>query len=406
MNFDQNCSYFISIFLSDKFRVINSKIENDIIIDNEKDTITYNSRDILCELCKTKLPDYIKHNDKLYNITYYKPNYKEFIVLESVRADEVRLKYIHLISFDNKSEIMIGRSNKCELSIPEISVSRVHSIIRKRSGELFLEDNISRYGTLVLVQNNNMIINNKFPLKLQINHTYIKIRINVPFYLKCCGYQDTLESKKYDYPTQNKKNFDILSFFVIKENNLNTDSDDDEEVNQSEEKRSNNNKSNNSINENHNTNNNKSINISNKKLIIYSKNNINKNLINENCSNLLIGEDNVTKKNNKDNIRNISFERDNILIKSGVNNYFPNPLFNRFKKINIKKKENEECRLPKLGDINISSYKDNISLIFDKIRTNSSKNKLHLVNLNKNDYILEQYSNYSNSPRIIFYKKK
>ena len=94
------------------------------------------------------------------------------------------------------------------------------------------------------------------------------------------------------------------------------------------------------------------------------------------------------------------------MIKSGVNNYFPNPLFNRFKKINIKKKENEECRLPKLGDINISSYKDNISLIFDKIRTNSSKNKLHLVNLNKNDYTVEQYSNYSNSPIIYFYKKK
>ena len=124
----------------------------------------------------------------------------------------MRIKYIHLISFDNKSEIILGRSDKCELSIPEISVSHVHSIIRKRSGELFLLDNNSRYGTLVLVQNNNMIINNKFPLKLQINHTYIKIRINVPFYLKCCGYQDTLESKKYDYPTQNKK---ILIFYLF-----------------------------------------------------------------------------------------------------------------------------------------------------------------------------------------------
>ena len=398
----------------------NSKIESDISLDTEereKGTITYNTRDLSCELCKEKLPDYIRHNNKLYNITFYRPDYEEFIVLESVRADEERIKYIHLISFDNKNEIVIGRSNKCQLSIPEISISRVHSVIHKRFGELYLEDNNSRYGTLVLVQNNNMIMDNKLPLKLQINNTYIKLRIHIPFYLKCCGYQDTLESNKFDYAIQNKKNIDILSYFVIKENNLNTDNDHEEE-NQSEEKKSNNNndnktnKSNNSKINNKNTNNNNNKNITNsvKKLIIYSKNSNNsnkKNIINENLSNLLLDDDNTNKNKIEDKIRSISNEKDNSFNKNGVNNYFLNPLLNRFKKIFIKKEEKEENRLPRLGDINISSYKDNFSLIFDKTRTNSSKKQLNLINLNKSDFSVEP-SNYpsTNSPRIFLYRKQ
>ena len=396
----------------------NSKIENDISLDTEereKGTITYNTRDISCELCKEKLPDYIRYNNKLYNITFYRPDYEEFIVLESVRADEERIKYIHLVSFDNKNDIVIGRSNKCQLSIPEISISRVHSVIHKRFGELFLEDNNSRYGTLVLLQNNNMIMDNKFPLKLQINNTYIKLRIHIPFYLKCCGYQNTLESNKFDYAIQNKKNIDILSCFVIKENNLNTDNDYEEE-NQSEEKKSSNNndnktnKSNNSKINNKNTNNNKNITNSTKKLIIYSKNSSNsnkKNIINENLSNLLLDEDNANINKIEDKIRSISNEKDNSFNKNGVNNYFLNPLLNRFKKIFIKKEEKEENRLPRLGDINISSYKDNFSLIFDKTRTNSSKKQLNLLNLNRSDCSIEP-SNYpsTNSPRIFLYRKQ
>ena len=202
---------------------LNSKIEEDISVDsdnNEIEVISYNRKEIACELCKEKLPDYIKYNNRYYNISFYKPKFKEFIVLESMRADKHRAKFIHLMSFDNKDSIHIGRSNDCELSIAELSVSRFHCILRKDDGNIYLEDNTSKFGTLVLVQNNNLIINDSLPLNLQINKTFIKIKVPriESCSLFCCKEPPAIEQSKLNYQMQNKKCLDILSYIIIKEN--------------------------------------------------------------------------------------------------------------------------------------------------------------------------------------------
>ena len=89
----------------------------------------------------------------------------------------------------------MGRANECELSIAELSVSRYHCMIHKEEGELFLEDNTSKFGTLVLVQNNNLIMNDYIPLKVQINKTFIKIAVKKSYSFSCCGNQSTLDKK-------------------------------------------------------------------------------------------------------------------------------------------------------------------------------------------------------------------
>ena len=213
---------------------LNSKIEEDISVDDENqevEVISYNRKDIACELCKEKLPDYIKYNDRYYNISFYKPKFNEFIVLESMRADKHRAKFIHIISFDNKESIHIGRANECELSIAELSVSRFHCIIHKDDGDVFLEDNTSKFGTLVLVQNNDLKINTTLPLNLQINKTFIKIKVPKAegCSLFCCKEPASVEQSRLNYQIQNKKGLDILSYFIIKEN-------DDKQEEEKEEK--------------------------------------------------------------------------------------------------------------------------------------------------------------------------
>ena len=203
---------------------LNSKIEEDISVDLDKpkiEVISYNRKDIFCELCKEKLPDYIKYNGRYYNITFYMPKFEEYLVLESMRADEHKAKFIHIISFDRKNFINIGRSYECELSISEISVSRLHCIIHKDEGDLFLEDNVSKFGTLILIQNNNMVMNDFLPLKIQINKTYIELKVTLPLSLTCCKNIFTLDSRKYDYQMQNQKQFDFISHFFLKENGSN-----------------------------------------------------------------------------------------------------------------------------------------------------------------------------------------
>jgi len=213
---------------------LNSKIESEMEQSSDNETIIYNTKELSCELCKAKFPDYIKIKDKLFNISFYKPKFQEFIVFESMKADKNKNKYIYIISLDNRSCINIGRSSECELSIPELSISRFHAIIHKNKGELFIEDNKSKFGTLILVQNNNIKMNDFLALKLQIKNTYIKIKMKLPFVYSCC-IANTNDILKNDYQSQNHKNLEVFSYFKIKDNNENdlmSENDEDEKDNE------------------------------------------------------------------------------------------------------------------------------------------------------------------------------
>ena len=308
---------------------LNSKIEEDMSLDDkdrEIESISYNRKDISCELCKEKLPDYIKYKGQYYNICFYKPKFEEFLVLESVQVDKDKTKFIHLISFDNKYTINMGRANECELSIAELSVSRYHCMIHKEDGELFLEDNSSKFGTLVLVQNNSLIMNDYVPLKVQINKTFIKITVKKPYSFSCCGNQSTYESKKYNYQVQNRKCFDVISYFIFKDNDNNLDDDEDEDEDKEEEE----------------------INI---------KNDNTKELI-DNDEKV---ESNSKKSDKKNKSKRKSLNNSEIYNKGAII-----PHSNRIKKINVKKGKNDNLELPELDKINIENFKDSISLISDK----------------------------------------
>ena len=310
---------------------LNSKIEEDMSIDDkdrEIESISYNRKDISCELCKEKLPDYIKYKGQYYNICFYKPKFEEFIVLESVQVDKDKTKFIHLISFDDKYTINMGRANECELSIAELSVSRYHCMIHKEEGELFLEDNSSKFGTLVLVQNNNLIMNDYIPLKIQINKTFIKINVNKPFSFNCCGNQSTLESKKYNYQEQNKKCFDVLSYFLFKDNDDNVDDDEDDEEEDIKIKNKNS-----------------------KELIDNEEKEKEKEKVESN-----IEKSKIENKSQRKSLNNSEIYNQGIII----------PHSNRIKRINVKKGKNDNLELPELDKINIENFKDSISLISDK----------------------------------------
>ena len=349
---------------------LNSKIENDIVkdsYDNQVHSITYNRKDISCELCNEQLPDYIKHNNRYYNICFYKPKFEEFMVLESVTtSDKEKKKYIHLISFDHKNSIIIGSSKECELTINDESVNPYHCFIRKKNGELFLEDNLSKYGTLVLIQNDNIIMNDLVPLKLQINQTFIKLRIKLPLNFKCCRpspYQNTLESKKYDYQIQNRKYFDILSYFTIKEDDSNPSDDESNKEGQSEE----------SIN----------------------SNNISKLIIDEDEDNDIINEKDNQFKSKINNILSKGNDKiENNIINFEINSFYINPKI-RFKNINIKKDKYCKYDLPELDKINMDIFKDNTSLNFNKssqilFNCQHKKKKINLLKINNNNSNLEQ----------------
>ena len=435
---------------------LNSKIEEELLDDstenNNKDCISYNKNSICCELCKSKYPDYIIHNNIYYNILFYKPQYKEYIIFESMKVGRDKTKYYHVLNLDDKDFVNIGRANECDLSLAELSVSRFHCMIYKDQGQLYLEDNTSKFGTLVLVQNKNMIVNDYRSLRLQVNKTLIKFKLELPFSFKldCCGIQNTLENKKLDYHEQNKKGFDVLSFFVIKDdsNVWGIDDDNEEEKNnnininnikantniknqkEKKEKKENeliDNDEENKINE---INNNNSNDKNKNKFYEEEKNDINyininnsdnkeekkekeslidksivddNNLINNNNNNNNDNEDfvEIESENKHESIKEDKIEEINIKKKEDTkkelnnNKKEKNTLqklhTTKIKKINIKKLKNERDNLQKLNKVNLDSIKDNMS-----VSLISNKQKKHIFDNDINNRINNTMRNKSN----------
>ena len=409
---------------------LNSKIEEELSEDStEKDIkdyecITYSRKDISCELCKEKFPDYIIHNNIYYNILFYKPHFEEYIILESLRVGRDKNKYYHVITLDNRDFINIGRANECELSLPEVSVSRFHCLIHKENEELYLEDNTSKFGTLVLVQNERMIMNDYFPLRIQVNRTYVKFRLNLPFSfgLNCCGRQDTEEYRRYDYQVQNEKYLDVLSFFNIKDDNDVADENDDnfddtatnngKDLIDKDDTKANINNINNDINKESIKNNKKelidkeSLNKSSNKNIIKigkieeEKNNEIKNNINkEEKISLIDKSDIVDNKNNinesidnenenhdiveiesefKNEVLNSKLSNNNNTLKKNEIKISKKPNTTRIKKISLKKGKTDKNETIKKGPIKSSEIKDNISISL-LVEKNKNKN-FHNIN--------------------------
>ena len=213
---------------------LDSKIESSPLSSIElKDNIgiCYCKENFECELCKTKFPDYININGKLLNLTFYKTSFEKFLIFESVQIENNNKSFIHILSFDKKNKISIGRANDCDISFPENSVSRQHCFIHynEKKEKLFLEDNSSRFGSLVLIQNPYLLMIENLSLNIQKDDTYIKIKLNLPFNLfSCCSIRNNNYKKFNSYQEQNENHLNIYNSFIIKKNDINEDNDEND----------------------------------------------------------------------------------------------------------------------------------------------------------------------------------
>mmetsp|Transcript_7459 Transcript_7459/g.7335 ORF Transcript_7459/g.7335 Transcript_7459/m.7335 type:complete len:111 (+) Transcript_7459:719-1051(+) len=73
-------------------------------------------------------------------------------MIESMSRDSNNHRMLYLVSFINKCSITLGRGHDSDLRVSDISVSRMHAMIKYTNGKFILEDNLSKFGTLVMLQ--------------------------------------------------------------------------------------------------------------------------------------------------------------------------------------------------------------------------------------------------------------
>ena len=107
-----------------------------------------------CEICKHAYPYLFKvgmQTYKLVDIT--KPASGHFMVMESLPLEKNTSRTIHVLNFSNeKKTFNMGRGHESEVRVNDISVSRCHAIIKYQPEGIYIEDNRSKFGTLVMLK--------------------------------------------------------------------------------------------------------------------------------------------------------------------------------------------------------------------------------------------------------------
>jgi pSer/pThr/pTyr-binding forkhead associated (FHA) protein len=85
----------------------------------------------------------------------------------------------------NKETIRIGRGHESDVRISDISVSRCHSVIRLTSDAFILEDNNSKFGTLLQVRR-SMCLDYKSNFSIQLGRSLIVFNLKSKFNLCSC----------------------------------------------------------------------------------------------------------------------------------------------------------------------------------------------------------------------------
>ena len=228
----------------------------------------YSSEKVECELCKQIFPHFIKHKHRIYNLLELEQksekdkklkkkinniiNYTDgdnikknkekkeyqneddddansYVVFDTIPFDKTIPAYIYLSKFNKDKKLKIGRGLDMNLIMNDLSISRNHCQLELcDNGDILLQDNNSKFGTLVLVQAKQLEILKGQTLTLQIGRTFFNIdykKNNSLF--DCCRAEEI--DKKNTYENMNYKSIKIdkNSIILIESDTEGSDKDED-----------------------------------------------------------------------------------------------------------------------------------------------------------------------------------
>ena len=174
---------------------------------------------IECELCKNHLLNYIKHNNRIYSLIDYQKldkqmekllskkekaklkNQNNYIIFDDVLPGRNGFLCRYLVKFNQDNTLKIGRGLDNQLILNDISVSRNHCLIKiDPSYNLILEDCNSKFGSLVLIQAEEIEILRGKVLTVQSGTNYFNFKLELPkkFFFSCCNTEEIDEKEDYE----------------------------------------------------------------------------------------------------------------------------------------------------------------------------------------------------------------
>ena len=74
----------------------------------------------------------------------------------------------------------LGRAHESDIRISDISVSRKHAMIKNKKGGLYIEDNASKFGTLVRTKR-PILLHSNSTISFQVGRSVIRFEYRKPW---------------------------------------------------------------------------------------------------------------------------------------------------------------------------------------------------------------------------------
>lgn len=125
--------------------------------------VTFTWKSFECEICKQPYPFTFHNKGKQYRLADYvdedlpsEGSGQPYILMESLTFEKNSSRMVQLVKpSQTTAELQLfkmGRGHESDVRVCDISVSRVHAILKYDSvkNHFYLEDNLSKFGTLVI----------------------------------------------------------------------------------------------------------------------------------------------------------------------------------------------------------------------------------------------------------------
>ncbi len=137
------------------YECLKAWLQTKMTIKNSDNSHTLSWKHFECELCKMHYPYQFRYRSKIWHLVEIpRPEGTEpYIILESMNLEKNSSWIIHTIIIKNdKKKFSLGRGHDSDLWINDISVSRLHATVEYKNGEFYLEDQKSKFGTLIHIR--------------------------------------------------------------------------------------------------------------------------------------------------------------------------------------------------------------------------------------------------------------
>ncbi len=163
-------THFYSIL--NKYSSLKNKIQTKVL----NFVIIHFIKNLECELCKKQLNEKVRLKGQIIDLIEIQKPDNNYVILEGINKEKSENKYLYIIHIKDKQIIKIGRSNDSDVRISDISVSRNHANLKLIEGSFYIEDNNSKFGTLLQIPENFAVFPN-MQLALQLGRTFVHFQM-------------------------------------------------------------------------------------------------------------------------------------------------------------------------------------------------------------------------------------